>query len=110
MYSKLKSFKTLQISLNGCVYFDHSAYFKTFKKYNFLEKSLVSNPSSKKKLMTAQSNFFYTKYRNQIFKNLINTLTVNCKKYSKFIKIMSVRKNSTLWPRFSNSCKTKFFV
>lgn len=85
MCSKLKSFKTLQIFSNGCVYFDYSVFLKTSKKCNFSKKSLVSNSLEKKKSLLTSSNFFYTKYRNQIFKNLIDEFSVNCKKYSKFI-------------------------
>ena len=40
MCSKLKSFKVLKINSNGSVYFDHLAYLKTYKKYNFLEVPL----------------------------------------------------------------------
>ncbi len=85
MCSKLKSFKILQISSNGCVYFDYSVYLKTYKKYNFSKKGLFSNLLNNKQLTPTNSNFFYKKYRNQIIKKLINELTINCKKYSKFI-------------------------
>jgi len=85
MCSKLKSFKILQISSNGCVYFDYSVYLKTYKKYNFSKRSLFSNLLNNKQLTLTNSNFFYKKYRNQIVKKLINELTINCKKYSKFI-------------------------
>jgi hypothetical protein len=81
MSSGLKSFKTLQVLPNGCVYFDHSIYLKTYKKYNFLKKNLTISPFNKTSSNFHPSNFFYTKYRNQIFKNLTNEFTVNCKKY-----------------------------
>jgi len=64
MYLKLKSLKIVNISLNGCVYFDYSVYLKTFKKYKFLEKNLASTSSNKKKSVLVKSNFFYRKYRN----------------------------------------------
>jgi hypothetical protein len=77
----LKSSKTLQVFPNGCIYFSSSVYLKSFKKYNFFKENLATN-SSKKKFPTAKdSNSFYHKYRNQIFKNLINEFTVNNKKY-----------------------------
>lgn len=81
MYSNIKALKTLQIFPNGCVYIDSSSYLKTYKKYNFLKKNLFVNPSKKNQPTSSKSNFFYTKYRNQIIKNSINELTVNCKKY-----------------------------
>lgn len=83
--SKLKSFKILQIFPNGSVYFDYSAYLKTYKRYNFSKESFFSNLLNKKKLILTNSNFFYKKYRNQIVKKLTNDITINCKKYSKFI-------------------------
>lgn len=64
MYLKLKSLKIINISLNGCVYFDYSVYLKTFKKYKFLEKNLASISSNKKKSVLVKSDFFYRKYRN----------------------------------------------
>ena len=94
MCSKLKSFKILQISSNGCVYFDYSVYLKTYKKYKFSKRSLFSNLLNNKQLTLTNSNFFYKKYRNQIVKKLINKLTINCKKYSKFIKNVPISKNS----------------
>mgnify|MGYP001076132326 FL=1 len=83
--SQLKSFKNLQISWNGCVYFDNSVYLKTYKRYKFLNKNLFSNLLNKKPFNSTNSNFFYKKYRNQIVKKLGNEFTTNCKKYSKFI-------------------------
>jgi len=65
MHSKLKSFKILQILPNGCIYFDHSVYLKTYARYKFSKKSLFSNLLDKKKLISQNSNFFYKKYRNQ---------------------------------------------
>jgi len=50
MCFKLKSLKGLQISPNGCIYFDHLIYFKTYKKYNFSKKSLLSKLLHKKKM------------------------------------------------------------
>lgn len=64
MYSRLKSLKSLKISPNGCVYFDYSVNLKTFKKYDFLKKSLVIEPFNKKKPTLLSSNFYYMKYRN----------------------------------------------
>ena len=64
MSFKLKSLKALQISPNGSVYFDHSTYFKTYKKYNFLKKSFFFKLLNKKNLTLTNSNFFYKKYRN----------------------------------------------
>jgi len=64
MNAKLKSFKFLQIFPNGCVYFDHLAYLKSYKKYNFSKKSLFSKLLNKKKGLLTNSNFFYRKYRN----------------------------------------------
>ena len=64
MCSKLKSFKILQISPNGCVFFDHSVYFKDHKRYNFSKKSLLFNLLDKEKRILSNSNFFYKKYRN----------------------------------------------
>ena len=81
MYSNIKSLKTLQIFSNGCIYVDSLSYIKTYKKYNFFKKNLFANSLKKNQLASTKSNFFYTKYRNQIVKNLINELTVNCKKY-----------------------------
>ena len=75
MCSKLKSFKILQISSNGCVYFDYSVYLKTYKKYKFSKRSLFSNLLNNKQLTLTNSNFFYKKYRNQIVKKLINETT-----------------------------------
>jgi len=65
---KLKSLKILQIFPNGSVYFDYLAYLKTYKKYNFSKKSFFSNLLNKKKLILANSNFFYKKYCTQIIK------------------------------------------
>jgi hypothetical protein len=81
MYSNLKALKTLQIFPNGCIYINSSPYLKTYKKYNFLKKNLFVNFLKKNQLASTKSTFFYTKYRNQIIKNSINELTVNCKKY-----------------------------
>lgn len=81
MYSNVKSLKTLQIFSNGCIYIDSSSYLKTYKKHNFSKKNLFANFLNKNQRVSTKSNFFYTKYRNQIVKNLINELTVNCKKY-----------------------------
>ena len=83
MYSNLKSFKTLQISPNGCIYFDHSSYLKTYRKYTFSKKSPFFSLLNKKESMLTNSNFFYKKYRNQSTKSLRNELTTNDKKYSK---------------------------
>jgi hypothetical protein len=85
MCSKLKSLKTLQISSNGCVFFDHSIYLKTYKRYNFSKKSLLFSPLNKEELTLTNSNFFYKKYRNQIIKKLIHEFTINRKKYTKLI-------------------------
>jgi len=85
MRSKLKSLKILNICPNGSVYFNYSAYLKTYKRYNFSKESFFSNLLNKKKLISTNSNFFYKKYRSQTVKKLINELTVNCKKYSKLI-------------------------
>jgi hypothetical protein len=49
MGSNLKSLKILQILPNGCVYFDNLTYLKTFVRYNFSKKSLLSNILDKKK-------------------------------------------------------------
>lgn len=83
--SKLKSFKTLQISLNGCVFFDYSVYLKKYKRYHFSKKTFFFDPLNKKDQTLTNSNFFYKKYRNQSVKKPTNELTTNCKKYSKFI-------------------------
>jgi hypothetical protein len=64
MGSNLKSLKILQILPNGCVYFDNLTYLKTFVRYNFSKKSLLSNILDKKKIILTNSNFFYKKYRN----------------------------------------------
>ena len=64
MCSKLKSFKILQISVDGCVYVDYSTYLKTYKKYNFSKKSLFFDLLKKKEFILTNSNFFYKKYRN----------------------------------------------
>lgn len=85
MGSNLKFLKVLQVSADGCIYIDHSAYLKTYKKYRFSKKSLFSNLLKKKEFSQTNSNFFYKKYRNQIIKKLINEFTINCKKYSKLI-------------------------
>jgi hypothetical protein len=77
----LKSFKTLQVFPNGCIYFDSSIYLRTFKKYNFFRKNLVINISKSSPTVMKHSNLFYLKYRDQIFKNLINEFTINCKKH-----------------------------
>lgn len=81
MYSSVKALKTLQIFSNGSIYIGSSPYLGTYKKYNFLKKNLFVNSLKKNHIASTKSNFFYTKYRNQIIKNLINELTVNCKKY-----------------------------
>lgn len=68
MYYRLKSFKTLQICSNGSVYLDSAVYFKTFKRYTFLKKSLGFNLlTNKQKISSTYSKFFYKKYCNQIF-------------------------------------------
>jgi hypothetical protein len=54
----------LHILPNGCVYFDNAAYLKTFIRYNFSKKSLLTNFLDKKKLILTNSTFFYKKYRN----------------------------------------------
>ncbi len=64
MYSRLKSFKVINISLNGCVYIDYAVYLKMFKKYQFLEKNIISTSLDKKKFVLTKSDFFYKKYRN----------------------------------------------
>jgi hypothetical protein len=64
MGSNLKSLKILQILPNGCVYFGNLTYLKTFVRYNFSKKSLLSNFLDKKKITLTNSNFFYKKYRN----------------------------------------------
>lgn len=107
MCARLKSFKTLQISSNGCVYFDYFAYLKTYKRYNFSKKSLYANLSDRKETILTTSTFFYKKYRNQIIKKLKNEFTINCKKYTKLISNMSLGKNSTIQARASSSSKTK---
>jgi hypothetical protein len=85
MCSKLKTLKILHIFPNGCVYFNYSAYLKTYKRYNFSKESFFSNLLNKKKVTSGNSNFFYKKYRNQIIKKLIHEFTINCTKYPKFI-------------------------
>jgi hypothetical protein len=80
MSIKLKSFKVLQISANGSVYFGYSVYLKTFKNYGFLNKNIVFNSGNKKTLILTSTSSFYKRYLNQIFKNLIYEFTVNCKK------------------------------
>jgi hypothetical protein len=107
MCAKLKSFKILQISPNGCVYFDYFAYLKTYKRYNFSKKSLYTNLSDKKETTLTTSTFFYKKYRNQIIKKLKNEFTINCKKYTQFISNMSFGKNSIIQTRDSSSSKAK---
>ncbi len=77
MGSNLKSLKILQILPNGCVYFDKQIYLKTFARYNFSKKSLLSNFLDKKKLIVTNSNFFYKKYRNYIVNNSTNVFTIN---------------------------------
>ena len=79
MYSCLKSLKSLQISANGCVCFDHLAYLKMYKKYNFSKKSFFFTPLNKKEFTLNNSNFFYKKYRNQSIKKLKNEFTINYK-------------------------------
>jgi hypothetical protein len=81
MSFNLKSLKTLQIFPNGCVYFSSSAYLKIFKQLNLFKKNLVTNPFKPLQTTVKHSNFFYFKYRDQIFKNLIDELTTSCKKY-----------------------------
>jgi hypothetical protein len=81
MRSNLKSFKTSQIFSNGCVNFSSSVFLKTFKKYNFFKENLGINSSKFSQAVTKHSNFFYLKYRDQIFKNLINDFSINCKKH-----------------------------
>jgi hypothetical protein len=81
MSFNLKSFKTLQIFPNGCIYFSSSVYLKFFKKYNFFKKNLVINPSKSLQIPIKHSNFFYFKYRDHISKNLINEFTINRKKH-----------------------------
>ena len=83
--SKLKSLKNLQISWNGCVYFDQSVYVKTYKKYNFLNNNLFPSLPNETSSTLINSNLFYRKYRNHIAKKSENEFTTNCKKYSKFI-------------------------
>ena len=85
MHSKLKSFKILHIFPNGSVYFNYSAYLKSYKKYNFSKESFFSNPGYKKTLLSSKFNLLYKKYRNQIVKKLLNEFTIICKNYSKFI-------------------------
>jgi len=89
---KLKSFKVMQISSDGCIYFDYSIYLKTYKKYRFSKKNVFSNLLNKDELTLTNSNFFYKKYRNQNIKKTKNELTTNRKKYSKFIQDVSIRK------------------
>lgn len=85
MYSYLKSLKILQICANGCVYFDHSAYLKMYKRYSLSKKSFFFTPLTKKDSTFNNSNFFYKKYRNQSIKKLENEFTINYKKYSNFV-------------------------
>ena len=85
MCSKLKTFKILQIFPNGSVYFDYSAYLKTYKRHYFSKKSFFSNLLNEKKTFLTNSTFFYKKYCNKIIKNLVNEISINCTKYSKFI-------------------------
>ena len=68
MRSNLKSFKTLKIFPNGSVYFDYSAYLKTYKRYHFSKKSFFLNLLNKKQSFLTKSTFFYKKYCNQIIK------------------------------------------
>lgn len=77
----LKTLKTLQVFSNGCIYFSSSVYLKSFKKYNFFKKNLVMNSSKPVQTITKHSNFFYFKYRDQIFKSLINEFTINRQKH-----------------------------
>ena len=81
MCSKLKSFKILQILPNGCIYFDHSVYLKTYARYKFSKKSLFFSLLDKKKLILENSNFFYKKYRNQSVNNSINEFKIDYRKY-----------------------------
>ena len=81
MSFNLKSFKTLQVFSNGCIYFSSSVYLKSFRKYNFFKKSLFINPSKSLSPITKHSNFFYLKYRDQISKSLTNEFTINRKKH-----------------------------
>ena len=81
MSFNLKSLKTLQVFPNGCIYFGSSVYLKSFKKYNFFKKNLVTNPSKPLQTITKPSNSFYFKYRDQIFKNSVDEFTTSCKKH-----------------------------
>lgn len=85
MCSKLKSLKICKIFPNGSVYFDYSAYLKTYKRYHFSKKSFFVNLLNEKKNFLNNSTFFYKKYCNQIIKKLTNEFTINYKKYPKFI-------------------------
>ena len=74
---EIKSYKILQVFPNGCVFRDYLIYSKIFKKYNFLKKDCTYNSSKNIPSISSNSNFFYTKYRNQIIKNFINESTIN---------------------------------
>ena len=63
----LKSLKTICVLPNGCVFLGCVSYLKTYKKHNFLRKSVY--PSSiTKKIPGIDSTFFYQKYYNQSVK------------------------------------------
>lgn len=81
MFFNLKSLKTLQIFPNGCLNFSSSVYLKSFEKYKFFKKSLVTDSSKLWQPRIKHSNFFYLKYRDQIFKSIIDEFTITYKKY-----------------------------
>ena len=81
MSFNLKSFKTLQIFPNGCIYFSSSVYLQSFKKLNLFKKNLVTNPFKPSQTTIKHSNSFYFKYRDQIFKSLRDEFTISCTKH-----------------------------
>lgn len=81
MSSNLKSFRTLQVFSNGCISFSSSVYLKSFKKLNFFKKELAVSSSDSLQTITKHSNTFYFRYRDQIFKSLIDEFTISCTKH-----------------------------
>jgi len=71
----------LQIFPNGCLNFSSSVYLKSFEKYKFFKKSVVTNSSKLWQPRIKNSNSFYLKYRDQIFKSIKDEFTTSCKKY-----------------------------
>ena len=59
----LKSLKSVTISSNGCIYFNHLPYTKFYQKHIFLKEVLFANLAYSGKFKSKNFNFFYKKYR-----------------------------------------------